>query len=645
MSNKLYALLICLALTLAIPAVFWQVRNHEFVDFDDDKYIYDNDHVKAGLTRQGLIYAFTGSAVGHWQPLTILSLMLDCELYGLEPGGHHLTSVLFHIANTLLLFLVLNAMTGNLWSSAFVATAFALHPLRVESVAWASERKDVLSTFFFMMTMAAYLHYVKRPGINRYLLILTAFVLGLMAKAMLVTVPFVLLLLDYWPLGRFRAGRVTGSTEQTKGNLVNTGFQQQNLYRLVWEKVPFLIISAIISIVIFLVHRSSGWMKSAVEYTLLYRIENALVVYVTYIAKMFWPVRLAVFYPHPLGGLPIWKVLGSASLLVFITVLVIWKMREYRYLVVGWLWYLGTLVPVIGLVQVGQQAMHDHFTYIPLTGLFIIVGWGVPDLLCRLHYRRIIVSISAVLLLFGLGIVSWFQVRHWRSSFTLYRHAAEVVKDNWWAHLRLGFILNQKGKVNEAVNEWKKVVQLRRHTPSDSISAAHFFLGSAALKQDRYDDAVKHFNESLRGISDLAEVHYYLGLAYALQGNFDEAIKHYTEALRLKPDDVDTMNNLAWVLATAEDVKFRNPAEAVKLAERACELTGYGQPDLLDTLAVAYAADGRFDQAIKTAEIAIKLAEWLGQRQLAEDLKEHLQLFQSGRVYIEKQSAQDSIKP
>ena len=740
MLNKWHDFLISSALTLAILAVFWQVRHHEFVGFDDDDYIYDNNHVKAGLTREGIVYAFTGEVVSHWHPLTILSLMLDCKLYGLDAGSHHFINVLFHIANTILLFLILNHMTGGLWSSAFVAAAFALHPLHVESVAWASERKDMLSTFFWMLTMAAYLGYVRHPGTSRYLLTLLTFVLGLMAKSMLVTLPFVLLLLDYWPLGRFQFVQATADTDRKTDEPSITPSQWSIVFRLVREKVPFFVLSAIISVVIFVIHNNSGIMKTAAEYPLIYRIENALIAYVAYIEKMFWPSHLAIFYPHLRESLPVWQIVASGFLLVCITVLVIWKIRQHPYLAVGWLWYLGTLVPVIGLVQCGLHSMADRYTYISLTGLFIIIAWGIPDIFARLHHRKAILSLSAAVVLSSSGVTAWFQVKHWRNSMTLYRHAATVIENNWWAHNNLASELQKQGKIDEAIMEWEKVVQLQPRLPAANLGLgvallnrgkyddaikhfdeflreaprsadgyhllglayhrqgkydwaiknynealrlspnnpdiinhlgmtldkqgkteqaigewedvlklepthadAHFNLGLAMAWQKKYERAIEHFNEALRTRPDWAEAYYYLGLAYARQGKYEQAIQNYKEVLQLEPDSVDPMNRLARILATAEDTKVQNPAGAVRLAEWACELTKYEQPELLDTLAAAYAAAGKFSEAIETAEKAIRLAENAGQKELAQEIQNHLQLYKASQPYRQLPPVQDNV--
>lgn len=353
---------ICLALVLATFAVYWQVHDHDFINFDDDLYIYDNSHVKSGLTQEGLVWAFTKAHAYNWHPLTWISHMLDCELYGLDPGGHHLTNVLFHTVNSILLFLLLNRMTKSLWLSAFVAAAFAMHPQHVESVAWLSERKDVLSTFFWMLTMWAYANYVEKPSIKRYVIMFLLFALGLMAKQMLVTLPFVLLLFDYWPLRRLKLKEQ--SSLNSSWVVVSVSAR-----RCILEKLPLLILSVLAAMIVYLIQQRAGIVKSVTDYSLFYRVANAIVSYVTYIGKMFWPTNLAIFYPHLRTDLSAWQIILATLLVVSITVTAIWSRRNHPYLAVGWLWYLGTLVPVIGLVQIGLQARADRYTYIPLIGL------------------------------------------------------------------------------------------------------------------------------------------------------------------------------------------------------------------------------------------------------------------------------------
>ena len=387
--------LVCLFLIITTFAVYWQVHNHDFINLDDDLYITENDQVQKGLSRESVVWAFTTTHAANWHPLTWLSHMVDFQLYGLNPKGHHLTNVFFHLLNTLLLFFVLQRMTGALWRSGFVAALFALHPLHVESVAWVAERKDVLSTLFWLLTIWAYTWYVERPRRTRYLLTLLTFTLGLMAKPMLVTLPFVLLLLDYWPLGRFQVGQLdTALSAPGQASLSTRSVWSQTL-RLIWEKAPFFALAAASSIVTFLVQKGGGAVRPWERFPITIRIANGLVSYVKYMGKMIWPSDLAVFYPHPGASLPIWQAVAAGLLLLSISIAAIRLAKNHPYLAVGWLWYLGTLVPIIGFVQVGGQALADRYTYVSLIGLFIIIAWGVSDIVAKWRYQRVVFIIAA----------------------------------------------------------------------------------------------------------------------------------------------------------------------------------------------------------------------------------------------------------
>ena len=529
--------LVCLFLVIAILAVYLQVKNHAFVNFDDGWYVSDNYHVKAGLTLENLAWAFTDTQTGNWHPLTRLSHMLDVQLYGMNPGSHHMTNVLFHIVNTLLLFLVFWRMTGSLWRSAFVAALFAIHPLHVESVAWVSERKDVLSTFFWLLTMWSYVLYVERPGMNRYLTALLFFILGLMAKSMLVTLPFVLLLLDYWPLGRIRFGKL---------RIDGTGDQGLPIRRLIIEKIPFFALSAAVGVVTLFFQHSRGAVGSLDRFPLTIRIANTLVSYIIYIGKMFWPVKLAAFYPHP-GVLPWWQVTAACLLLVFISFLAIRYLKHRPWFIVGWLWYIGTFVPVIGLVQVGYQAMADRYTYVPLIGLFVIAAWGVPDLVSRLvsglNHKRIGLAASTAALFLILMIISWFQVTYWKNSITLFKHALDVTDNNYLAYNGLGNALMRRGKVNDAIIHLSSALEIK-----PDYAQAHNSLGNALKIQGRTNEAIDHYLKALEIKSDYAEVHYNLGHTLLTHGRLKEAIVHYSDALRIRPDYAEAHNHLGYVL-------------------------------------------------------------------------------------------------
>jgi len=557
--------IICLILVIAILVVYWQVGNHEFIMFDDDLYVTENPNVQAGLSLKSVKWAFTVTHAHNWHPLTWLSHMLDCQIYGLNPGGHHLTNVILHILNSILLFLIFRRMTGALWKSAFVAALFALHPLHVESVAWVAERKDVLSTFFWMLTMGAYVLYVENPGIKRYLLTVLFFALGLMAKPMLVTLPFVLLLLDYWPLGRFHIRHVDDSqhtedvsrkdTRRNKGkprNAVENAVQADKnttsnyrwslLFPLLWEKIPFFILAAVSSVVT--VYAQQEIIKTLELYPLGTRISNALVSYVTYMGKMLVPTNLGIFYPYAGNILTIWQIGGSILLLAGITVLVILAVRR-PYLTVGWLWYLGTLVPVIGLVQVGLQSMADRYTYIPLIGIFIIISWGAPDFLAKMRYRKTVLAVSTGVLVLTLMTMAVGQVKSWRSDITLFKHATEVTRNNWLAHYNLGIALQEQNKVDEAIAHYAKALKIKPH-----YSKAHCNMGNALQKQGKIDEAIAHYYSALKIMPDYAKALYNLGVALQEQGKIDEAIAHYYSALKIKPDHASAHYNLGNALAT-----------------------------------------------------------------------------------------------
>jgi Flp pilus assembly protein TadD len=585
--------LICLILVLTAVTVFWQVRNHEFINLDDSEYVTENRHVQNGLTLNSMIWAFTTTQVANWHPLTWLSHMLDCQLYGLNPKGHHLTNVFLHLLNTLLLFFILQRMTGALWRSGFVAALFALHPLHVESVAWVAERKDVLSTLFWLLTMWGYIWYVERPRLTRYLLTLLAFTLGLMTKPMLVTMPCVLLLLDYWPLKRFQLRQPGGDTPATTGTFEEQGAP---FLRLLLEKTPFFALTAASSIVTFLAQRSGGAMSTLDVYPVKIRIGNGLVSYVSYIGQMVWPRGLAVFYPHPGTRLPGWHAVGAGLLLACISIAVIRAARRHPYLAVGWLWYLGTLVPVIGLVQVGAQAMADRYTYVPLIGLFVIIAWSIPDLLAGNHYRKIVLSMAVGTVLLALTVSSWLQVQHWKNNLTLFKHALKVTAKNYVAHDSLGNALAQQGKVEEAIDHYYEALKIK-----PNLVNLHNNLGVALLEQRKVKEAMSHYDIALRLNADYAETYNNFGVAWFTVGEFDKAIAHYHEALRLDPAYGKAHNNMGNALV--EHGRFE---EAILHYSKALE-TKVHYPEAHNNLGVALAQQGKLNEAIVQFKEALLL--------------------------------------
>jgi Tfp pilus assembly protein PilF len=585
--------LICLLLVLATVIVYWQVRNHEFISLDDSEYVTENRHVQNGLTLNGVIWAFTATHVANWHPLTWLSHMMDCQLYGLNPKGHHFTNVFLHLLNTLLLFSILQRMTGALWRSGLVAALFALHPLHVESVAWVAERKDVLSTLFWLLTMWGYIWYVERPRLTRYLLTLLAFALGLMIKPMLVTLPCVLLLLDYWPLKRFQLSQSGGDTPATTGT-----FQEQRapFLRLLLEKTPFFALTATSSMVTFLVQRSGGAVSAFDVYPVKIRIANTLVSYVSYIGHMVWPRGLAVFYPHPGMSLPGWHAVGASLLLACISIAVIRAARRHPYLAVGWFWYLGTLVPVIGLVQVGAQAMADRYTYVPLIGLFVMIAWSIPDFFTGNHYRKIVLSMAVGTVLLALTVCSWLQVQHWKNNLTLFKHALKVTAKNYVAHDSLGNALTQQGKVEEAIDHYNQALKIKPNS-----AKFHNNLGVALFEQRRVKEAMSHYAVALRLDADYAETYNNFGVAWFTVGKFDKAIAQYREALRLDPNFAKAHNNLGNVLV--EKGRFD---EAIIHYSKALALKAL-YPEAHNNLGVALAQEGKLTEAIVQFKEALRI--------------------------------------
>jgi tetratricopeptide (TPR) repeat protein len=555
-------LLVCLVLILATSAAYWHVTGHDFVNLDDDVYVYENRHVQNGLTLDSMIWAFTITDIAYWHPMTWLSLMVDHELYGLNSSGYHLTNLLFHTISTLLLFLVLKRMTGAPWRSAFVAALFALHPLNVESVAWVTERKNVLSTFFWVLTMWGYARYVERPGINRYLLVLLPFGLGLMAKPMLVTLPCVLLLLDYWPLGRFQLGQFGKETNAQLPKFMNQTSQWSQPSRLVLEKVPFLVLAVVSIYLSSLSVKRLGIVMTTDVVPMSLRVANALVSYVGYIGKMIWPGNLAVFYPPP-GILPGWQVAAAGLFLVFVSILVIWAVRLRPYLAVGWLWYLGTLVPVIGLVRTGLWPdMADRFAYVPLIGLFIMIAWGVPEVVAGWHYRKIGLATTGAALLSILMVTTWLQVRYWKNSITLFERALEVTSNNYVAHLNLGIALRFKGKLDDAIYHYNEALRIK-----PDYALAHNNLGVALKNKGQLREAKYHYIEALQINPDYAQAHNNMGVVLGMQGKLVEAADHFYQALRINPDYAGAHYNLGKV--QAEQGRFKEAyghfSQAVKL--------------------------------------------------------------------------------
>ena len=535
--------LMCLLLSLLTLAVYWQVGDHKFINLDDTQYITKNQHVQQGLASESITWAFSITDISYWHPLTWLSLMLDYELYGTNPRGYHLTNVALHILNVLFLFLILKWLTGSLWRSAFVAALFALHPLNVESVAWAVERKNVLSTFFWLLTLLAYSNYSMLPTLSRYLLLVLFFGLGLMTKPMLVTLPCVLLLLDYWPLGRLDFGQSKDSRSVQLRASSLSGSLRMLPHVVILEKVPLFILSGVAAYMTSLSAQRIGTTISTEFVPIKLRIAHGLVSYLSYGAKMVWPQNLAVFYPYP-HDVPVWQSAGAAALLIGISLLVFRWARKAPYLVTGWLWYLGTLLPVIGLKQMGLwPAMADRFAYVPLIGLFIMIAWGIPELLARYPFKRIVLPLAAAGISVSLMLVSCLQVRYWRNSVLLYEHALAVTENNYLAHNNLGTVLEKIGKLDEATVHYAEAVRIK-----PDYAVAHNNLGEIKARQGMVKEAMSHYYQALKSKPDYAKPYNNLGIELAKQGKLQEAVFYLSQAIEIEPSYADGHCNLGAVL-------------------------------------------------------------------------------------------------
>ena len=515
---------ITVALVALILLVYAPVRHYGFVDLDDPQYVSENPFVANGLTWSAVKWAFTSIHASYWLPMIWLSHMVDVQLFGLNAGGHHVTNVLFHTADTILLFALLYRTTGAMGRSAFVAALFAVHPLHVESVVWLTERKDVLSTLFLFLTIWTYVDYVRHPSRGRYLLSLAFFTLGLMSKAMLVTLPFMLLLLDLWPLGRFTISEWRLSPAE-----------RSTLYRLVREKLPFLALALAAAIVTYLTQQLTGAVASTSQIPVAFRLENAMVSYVMYIVTMLWPSRLALFYPYPLKLSPL--LVGVSVLgLIAATVLVARNTRRYPYLAVGWLWYLGSLVPVIGFIQAGDQARADRFTYVPLIGLFVMMAWGVRDLVARSR----VLQIGAVLAVLLSSVAARVQVGYWRSNTDLWEHALRVAEESYVAHTNLGLAFFTNGKTDQAIAEFRAALRLR-----PDFAEAYNDLGVALANRGDIDGAIQAFLNALRAKPSQAPSHYNAAVLLARKGDTAAAMTHLELAVQVDPNYADAQRELA----------------------------------------------------------------------------------------------------
>jgi protein O-mannosyl-transferase len=743
----LQALLICALLAGGTTLAFFNVKNADFVKLDDPVYIVNNPIVQEGLTGGNIKWALRTFYFSNWHPLTWLSYMADCDLFGVNARAFHLVNLGFHVGNTLLLFLLLTRLTGAMWASGIVAAFFGWHPLHVESVAWISERKDVLSTLFWLLTMWAYAEYTKRQSRSWYAGMLVFFVLGLMGKAMLVTLPFVLLLMDVWPLRRLD---------------LNTSGWPRAAKRLILEKLPLFILAGGASYVAYVAQ--AGAVRSIGEWMLSERTENTLISYARYLGKTFWPVELAVFYPHPAAGWQGWQVMAAVILLAVISLTAFFAARTRPYLFTGWFWFVGTLVPVIGLVQIGSQSIADRYMYVPSIGLFVAVVWGLRELVGTQRARKVVASGITVAALFMCAVLTARQVEHWKNDLALFVHAERITSPHivtldhlitgflysgrtneanarvkaamevapheyvTWYHAgnmfaaggepgkavehyqkglrlnpgcpelnsRMGIALHRQGRLEEAIAHYRRAQEAGSREAEvnlanalvgvgDAGSAAteyvammpnqpdsarlHCDLGGVYVQKGRFEEAVRHLKEAVRLKPDYGEAHLRLGMALGGERKFLEASEHlqnaaklnpndplphqwlalawtevsdmekaiaeYRQAIRIKPDLAPALNNLAWLVATHPEAKFRDGKEAIELAERACELTKRKQPVFLGTLAAAYAEGGRFQDAVTTAERAIALAESERQEKVVEKNRELLKSYRAGQPWRE----------
>jgi Flp pilus assembly protein TadD len=631
--NQRLTFLICALLSVLTLVVYWSVTRNGFIIYDDRQYVLENSHVITGLTWANVAWAFTSFYAGNWHPLTWLSHMLDVQLFGARSFGPHLVNLLLHTANTVLLFLALRRISGATWRCALVAALFALHPLHVESVAWVAERKDVLSALFFLLALLSYGEYAKRrPAVltpapadtstlershapRFYFLTLLAFALGLLSKPMLVTTPFVLLLLDYWPLRRF---------EFEFGKPL-----PRKILPLVLEKIPFLVLAAASSVVTCLSQNAGGAMASFERLPIEARLDNAFVAYGAYLQHMFWPGRLELLYLPP-AEWPFGQVVLTVLALAAVTALILMAARSHPYLLTGWFWFIGMLVPVIGLVQVGNQFMADRYSYLPLIGCFIIFCWGGAELIQKWPLVKPLAFCATALVLVALGIVAERQIRFWKNSETILTRSIEVNPNNFIAHNMLAAALDDEGRFDDAKVHFHEALHVK---PGDADTLHNF--GVALAKHGEFDEADGYLEQAVRLNPKLVTVYGKLGLILDSQGNVQKAIAYYRQALLANPDEPRICNNLAWLLATTWRADLRDGKEAVRLAEHACGLAGNKNPFLIGTLAAAYAEAGRFPEAVTAAQNAIALATTTGETQLATRNRQLLELYQAGKAFHE----------
>jgi tetratricopeptide (TPR) repeat protein len=525
--------LLSIVLIVITLAVYWQVENHQFLSYDDNAYVTSNLHVANGLTGQNIIWAVTSVEAGNWHPVTWLSHLADVQFYGMNPRGHHLTSVAIHTITSLILLILLFRMTAGLWQSFFVAAMFALHPLHIESVAWVAERKDVISAFFWFLTLFFYAEYAVKRKTSLYFLTLFSFLLGLMSKPMLVTLPIIMLLMDFWPLRRYRNEENDGGSKLFERAIA-----------LIKEKIPFFACSLLSGIITVYAQGKGDAIADIAMVSLRLRIENALTAYIKYIGKMVWPLDPAILYPLP-ASVPLWQVVSSLLFLLLTSAAAIYTGRRYPYFAAGWFWFLITLLPVIGIIQVGSQSIADRYTYIPLTGLFVMVAWGVSDLTRRMRHRQVILALLAGAAIISSAALTWQQLGYWKDNMSIYRQTLRVTSNNPMINCNLGNELALKGKLDEAIQEYWKALLVDPENRN-----THYSLGYAYQVKGDLKAAIREYRISISIYHNDAGVHNNLGRALANSGDLDAAIMEYREALRINPNHINARKNLEQAVIT-----------------------------------------------------------------------------------------------
>lgn len=614
-------IVVSIVLAVIVWIAFGRTLGHGFVNYDDGPYVYSNPRIISGLSLANLLWAFTHIHSANWHPLTTISHMLDCQLYGLQPWGHHFTNILLHAVAAVLLFLALCELTAshavvgigdagrgqqsrlqdrsNFWASAFVAAFFAIHPLRVESVAWIAERKDVLSGVFFALTLLAYARYARtdRFSMVRYATVLVLLALGLMCKPTLVTLPFVLLLLDYWPLGRTQnssaaAARLRETVQHRHRLRVTSAWQAAPWLHLILEKIPLIVLSAASCVATILVQREA--LNSIGVLPLGERLANAVVAYVKYIGQMIYPAHLAVLYPYPEGGPPVWEALASLLCLVIVSVLVVLWRKGYPFFLTGWFWFLGMLVPMIGIVQVGSQPMADRYTYLPEIGLYILVTWGGIALVEALRYKREVLALTGLLIIVALVTRSYLQASYWQYSETLWSHTLDVTHKNYIAQNNLAGVLLDKGQVDEAIARYREAVEI---TPS--VASVQSNLGNALVRKGQVDEAIVQLQKALQIDPAYAEAYSYMGSALLKRGQMDEAIRYYQRAVQLNTSDADAYNNLGIISLRSGQVD-----QAIEYYKKAVAIKP-GSAEMRYNLGNAFARKGNWEDAIASYTAAL----------------------------------------